>query len=312
MRRAILFSSILILTALTTSADVIHKGFNVSEGGTLTLESDIGDVKVVSGGTGLAVEITREGPDIRENNITFDQSGNNVLIRSKYRNNEHWFHWMRDLKVRYNIRVPSHYNVSLSTSGGDIDLGDLTGNADLHTSGGDIKVAHINGNVYGRTSGGDLRVASVSGTTNMHTSGGDITIESSGGTLEAKTSGGSIDIDHAASTVNAHTSGGGIRIREALDAIDASTSGGSIHARLGRQPHADSRLSTSGGDLVLEVPTNLGAAVDAHCSGGDIDTDIPVTIMGRKADDNLIGTIGAGGPRLVLRTSGGGISIKRG
>jgi len=34
--------------------------------------------------------------------------------------------------------------------------------------------------------------------------------------------------------------------------------------------------------------------------------------MGHKDDDTLVGTIGGGGPRLVLRSSGGGISLKRG
>lgn len=314
MRRAILVSSILLLTAFTVNADVIRKGFNAGAGGTLTLEADTGDVKVVSGGTGVAVEITREGApeEIRENDITFDQSGNDVTIHSRYRHDRGWFQWMRDLRIRYNIRVPSHFNVKLSTAGGDIDLGDLTGNAEIHTSGGDIKVAHVNGNLIGRTSGGDLRVASASGTLNVHSSGGDIDIQSAGGALEAKTSGGSIEIGRAGSTVYAHTSGGSIRIGEALDSIDASTSGGSIHARLTRQPHGDSRLSTSGGDVVVELPPNFGASVDAHTSGGDIDTDLPVTIMGHKADDNLVGTIGGGGPRLVLRSSGGGITLRKG
>jgi hypothetical protein len=314
MRRAILVSSVLLLTAFAANADVIRKGFNVSQGGTLTLEADIGDVKVVSGGTGLAVEITREGPpeEVRANDITFDQGGNDVSIRSKYSHNHGWFHWTHDLRVRYNIRVPSHYNVKLSTSGGDIDLGDLTGNADIHSSGGDLKVAHITGNLFGRTSGGDLRIASATGTMNVHTSGGDIDIENAGGALEAKTSGGSIEIGRAASTLYAHSSGGGIRIREALDSVDASTSGGSIHARLARQPHGDSRLSTSGGDVVVELPANLGAEVDAHTSGGGVDTDFPVTFVGHKEEDSLVGTIGGGGPKLILRSSGGGISLRKG
>ena len=315
MRRTILFSSILLLAAFAANGDVIRKGFNVGDGGTLTLDADVGDVTVVSGGTGVAVEITREGApeDLRKNDITFNESGNDVSIRSKYdRDHNHWFGWMRDLKVRYNVRVPSHYNVKLATSGGDVDLGDLSGNADVRTSGGDIKMGHINGDVVGKTSGGDLRVASATGTMKVHSSGGDVEIESSGGALEAKTSGGSIEIGRAGSTVYAHTSGGGIRIREALDSIDAETSGGSIHARMTRQPHGDSRMSTSGGDVVVELPANVGAAVDAHSSGGGIDSDLPVTIMGHKEDDSLVGTIGGGGPKLLLRTSGGGISLRRG
>jgi DUF4097 and DUF4098 domain-containing protein YvlB len=299
MRRATLVSSILLLTAFASAnADVIRKGFNVAEGGTLTLDADVGDVKIVSGGTGVAVEITRTGREdlLKLNDITFDQSGNDVSIRSRYQHSGHWFNWNNnnDIRIRYNVRVPSHYNVKLSTSGGDVNVDDLNGTANIHTSGGDIKAAHLNG-------------AAV-----LHTSGGDIEIENSGGTVEAKTSGGSIEIGRAASTVYARTSGGSIRIRDAFDSIDASTSGGSIHARITGQPRSDSRLSTSGGDVILELPANVGASVDAHTSGGGIDTDIPVTIMGRKDEDTLVGTVGGGGPKLVLRTSGGGISLKKG
>jgi DUF4097 and DUF4098 domain-containing protein YvlB len=318
MRRSMLLFGFLMVAAFATANastdDTIRKGFNVADGGTLTLDADLGDVKVVSGGTGVAVEILRsaDADTMRKNAITFEQQGNDVAIHSRYERIHNWFGSSHELRIRYNIRVPAHYNVKLSTSGGDIDLGDLAGQANLHTSGGDIHMANINGTVDAHTSGGNLHLDSSNGPALLRTSGGDIEIGRANGRVEAKTSGGSIAIDYAASTVNARTSGGSIRIKEALDAVDASTSGGSIHARISRQPTGESRLSTSGGNVTLEVPASLGAMLDAHASGGGIESDIPVTIQGRKDEDSLVGTVGGGGPRLVLRTSGGGITIRRG
>jgi DUF4097 and DUF4098 domain-containing protein YvlB len=318
MRRSTFLFAFLMVAAFGSASaatdGTIRKGFNVGDGGTLTLDADLGDVKVVSGGTGVAVEILRTADNaetLRRNDVTFDQQGNDVAVRSRYERMHTWFNSGRELRIRYNIRVPSHYNVKLSTSGGDIDLGNLAGQANVHTSGGNIHIANINGTVDAHTSGGDVHLDSSNGPALIRTSGGDIEIGRANGRVEAKTSGGSIEITYAASTVTAHTSGGSIRIKDALDAVDASTSGGSIHARISRQPSAETRLTTSGGNLTLEVPASLGAMLDAHASGGGIDADIPVTIQGRRDEDSLVGTVGGGGPRLVLRTSGGGITIRR-
>ena len=109
----------------------------------------------------------------------------------------------------------------------------------------------------------------------------------------------------------AHTSGGSITIDEAAGTIDAETSGGSIHARMSQQPRADSRLSTSGGSIILSVAGGVGVDLDAHTSGGDVESDIPITVLGRQSDSELSGKINGGGPRLVLRSSGGGIHVKR-
>lgn len=320
MRRTTLLFGILTLAIIGTAnaastEGTIRKGFNVAEGGTLKLDADVGDIKIVSGGSGVAVEIVRSARDAAElqrNEITFDQQGNDVIIHSRYEQAHRWFsNWNNELRIRYNIRVPARYNVDLSTSGGDIDVSNLGGEAKVHTSGGDIKLASISGAVDAHTSGGDIHVDSTNGPTLLRTSGGDIEVGRANGRVDAKTSGGSIDIDYAASTVSARSSGGSIRIKDALDAVDASTSGGSIHARISRQPRGDTRLTTSGGDVVVEVPANIGAWLDAHVSGGEIDSDVPVTVQGKRDDESLVGTIGGGGPNLVLRSSGGGIRIHR-
>lgn len=292
----------------------IHRTFNAGSGGTLTLETDVGDVRVNSGGSNVTVDVRRRARDeeiMRNFNVTFDQSGNDVTIRAKYDHASRWFSWGNELSAQFIITVPTNFNVHASTSGGNVQIADLNGDVRARTSGGDLEIGNITGPVEARTSGGDARLAGAGGSVDLRTSGGSLHIGDVKGGLQARTSGGSIEVRRVGGDLYAHTSGGSIVIEEANGTVDAETSGGSIRARLAQQPRADSRLSTSGGSITLSVAGNVAVDLDAHTSGGDVETDIPITILGKQSDSTLEGKINGGGPRLVLRSSGGGIHVKR-
>ena len=312
-----LATALCITTAAMAAEDTIRKGFNVADGGTLRLDGAVGDIKVVTGGTGVAIEVIRKASGrkgeerLREHRIEFKQSGNDVIIDSDY--DDHWDNWLRfsdDYEVQWNIRVPSRYNVEVKTSGGGIDLADIGGTVDARTSGGGIKTGRLSGEATLKTSGGSIRVGGATSNLIAHTSGGSIDIGDTTGPVEAKTSGGSITLARVGGSVLARTSGGGIRVEDAMGSVDASTSGGSITARLSRQPQGDSRLSTSGGSVSVSIADNVNLELDAHASGGGVRSDLPITVQGTQDDDSLRGRIGSGGPKLVLRSSGGGIRVK--
>ena len=319
MRRAVLILAALALAAFTAHADSnknISRTFDVGDGGTIHLDADAGDVHISSGGSGhVTVEVV-ERHDSDRFELTFDQKGSDVYVHSRdserVRNRFFSFNWSNTNWVTFTIHVPARYNLDIHTSGGTITSGDVGGNADLHTSGGDIRLGRVNGTVMARSSGGDIRIEGAGGRVDAHTSGGDVEIRDAASSIEAKSSGGSIEIRRAGGSVVAHTSGGGIRIEDAVDAVDASTSGGSVTARFSRQPRADSRLSTSGGGVTVELAPSIGVELDAHASGGGVHSDMPMTIQGTHDDDSLQGKINGGGPRLILRTSGGGITVRRG
>jgi hypothetical protein len=309
--------SLAIASSAYAAEDTIRKGFNVAAGGTLRLEAGIGRIKVVAGGTGVAVEVVRKarGRDgeetLRDHKITFSQQGNDVLIKGDFDRDHSWFQWFDDYDVQWNIRVPARYNIDVHTSGGSIDLSNLGGTVLARTSGGSISAGKLGGTATLKTSGGSIQVEGATAALVAKTSGGSIRIGSTTGTVEARTSGGSIALANVAGDVVAHTSGGGIRIEGAMGSIDASTSGGSIQAELLRQPTGDSRLSTSGGGVVVTMGDRISVDLDARASGGGVSSDVPVTIQGRQDDDQLNGKINGGGPKLVLRTSGGGIRVKK-
>lgn len=317
MRR--LLTLALTLTFATTAfaaEDVIRKGFNVTDGGTLRLSADVGGIKVVAGGTGVAIEITRKARGRRaegflaEHKIDIRQSGNDVIIEDDLDRGFQTWSWSDDYDVQWNVRVPARYNVELKTSGGEIELGNLGGNVDARTSGGGIVTGQLGGPAMLRTSGGSIRIAGANGEIDARSSGGSIEVGDTKGKVDVRTSGGSIRVGRSGGEVIAKTSGGGIHIEEALGSVDAHTSGGSIHATIARQPSGDSRLSTSGGNVTVELASGIRADLDAKSSGGSVTSDVPVTIHGTKDENELEGQINGGGPKLVLRSSGGGIRIR--
>lgn len=319
MRRAPLILAALALAAFTAHADStknISRTFDVGDGGTIHLDADAGDVHVITGGHGHVTVEVSEHRNSGHFDVTFDQKGNDVSVRARDAEHEHgrfWsFHWSDSNWVTFTIHIPSRYNLDLHTSGGTITTDDVGGNAELHTSGGNIKTGRIAGTIVARSSGGDVKIDGAGGRIDAHTSGGDVDIRDAASSVEAKSSGGSIEIRRAGGPVLAHTSGGNVRIDDAVDTVDATTSGGSINAHFSRQPHADSRLSTSGGGVTVELAPNIGAELDAHASGGGVHSEMPITIQGTHGEDSLQGKINGGGPRLILRTSGGGITVRRG
>ena len=305
--------ALLSVSAHAATEDTISRTFNVHPGGTLTVDADVGDIAVrATAANQVGVQVIRKGreSDIREYEVTFAQEGNDVRVRGKYDRKWKFFDW-NNLHARFIITVPSTYNVHLGTSGGDIKVSDLRGEAICKTSGGDLDLGNIFGPVDARTSGGDVKISAATGKVELRTSGGDIHAGDINGPLTARTSGGEIEIRHVNGDLVAHTSGGGIDVGEVFGAIDATSSGGSIHAKLLQQPRGDSKLSTSGGSITIALGSSIAVDLDAHTSGGDVNADMPVTVLGKQSDSSLNGKVNGGGPKLVLRSSGGDIHVRR-
>ena len=305
---AIAFAATSLLAA---TGEPVHRTFNVSPGGTLTVDADVGDIRVSAGsGNTVTVDVTQSSRSSRFMDVTADQQGNNVVVRGKFEGSR-WLNFNFNGDAKFVVSVPTNYNVDLSTSGGDIKVTDLGGEAHVKTSGGGIALGNMGGPVVARTSGGDITLDGARGTAELHTSGGGIRIGDVTGNIDAKTSGGSIEVRRAGGDLYARSSGGGISIDDANGTVDVETSGGSIRARLSRQPRADSRLATSGGGITLQIAPSVSVDLDAHTSGGDVDTEVPVTLLGRQSESRIEGKVNGGGPKLMLRSSGGDIRIRK-
>jgi len=277
----------------------LTQSFEVASGGLLKVRAERGSVEVSSGSSGqVQVEIVPRGWDLDalqdDFKISFDQTGNEVLVEIERKSSlNSWFNFGGKGFVIY-ATVPFEFNVDLVTSGGHISVADLRGEVRTATSGGGLKFGQIEGSIWGKTSGGGIQLSECDGNVDIATSGGGIEIGEVDGTLKA------------------HTSGGSIKIENVAGSIDAKTSGGSIQAALLNQPEGDCYLGTSGGNVTVELASDLRFDVDAKTSGGQVRTDLPMSVRGTISKTKVQGEINGGGPKLVLRTSGGNIRIKEG
>lgn len=293
--RSIFVSFVLLFTSLNLSAGngkLIHdKTFDAKSGEQLEIKADFGDIKVQSGSSDI-IEVKIYGNSRTEDNVDFyfEETSKGLRIIAEKEGGS-WGSWFSSYKLKFEIQVPSEFDLRLTTAGGDIYVTEIDGQKLLGTSGGDIKIAESYGKVKASTSGGDVDVKKHSGNCEVSTSGGDIKIEKLVGSIKAS------------------TSGGDIRIQSAEGEIEAGTSGGDIILDY----HGENfgiGVSTTGGDVTLRIPSDFIADLDLRTSGGDIETDVSGVRADRISSSKFYGSMNGGGELVKLRTTGGDIKLK--
>jgi DUF4097 and DUF4098 domain-containing protein YvlB len=248
-------------------------------------------------------------------------------------------------------------HVDLSTAGGDISAGNIEGSARLETNGGHISVKNVSGDLISntggghittgtiagsaslRTSGGHIRASSIGGAAHLFTGGGNVALEHSGGELFAETSGGQIEVGEAAGLVRAKTGGGGIRVvrvsgpsdlhtvggniylTQVDSAVKASTAAGGITAWfvMPSKHGGNCELDSSDGDIVVYLPRQLPATIDAQIQMSDehrviVDPAFPIKVSYDDGSNRLRtvraeGSLNGGGEVLRLRAVEGNIRV---
>jgi TonB family protein len=199
-------------------------------------------------------------------------------------------------------------DAQLHSGGGHISAGQIHGRADLETDGGNISVGQAGSLVTVRTGGGQIDFGEVRGSVRAQTGGGGIRIMYVSGPLEVESSAGSICLTRVAGTVRAATAGGTIR---AWINPDAPSSGGAVHLA------GASQLTSGNGDIVVFLPRNLAADIDATVeSGGErrINADpalaLAVDAPNHAGPVHATGKLNGGGAPLKLRTISGTIRLQ--
>jgi len=232
--------------------------------------------------------------------------------------------WKKSLNFSYKIYVPKNVSVELTTSGGNINLTDLTGHLVFSTSGGNLNLEKIGGNVHGTTSGGNINLEDAKDTMNLETSGGNIhatrsngkmklitsggslTLSNLNGNIEARTSGGNVNGSDIEGDLTAHTSGGNVMLNSLSCNLATSTSGGNIHIEL-KELHQFVKATNSGGYIDVIIPPNKG--VDLRLSGDKIKMDETENFKGSIKSDEINGKLSGGGTTITVDAGGGRVYL---
>jgi len=218
-------------------------------------------------------------------------------------------------------------DLSAFTAGGHINVGNISGDASLRSGGGHIRARQIGGRADLETVGGNITVGRAASFVSVRTGGGQIDFGEVRGSVRAQTAGGGIHVIYVSGPMEVESNGGSICVTGASGAVQAATSGGSITAWINPSAPAErgmvrleapSQLASGTGDLIVYLPRNLAANIDALVANGTgqhIEADSalhltmqsPVSGLGQV---HAMGVLNGGGAPLKLRTTGGKIRLQ--
>jgi TonB family protein len=230
----------------------------------------------------------------------------------------------------------------LETEGGHIQVLDVAGDVNAFTAGGHINAGNIAGDALLHSGGGHIRAEQIIGRADLQTDGGNITVGKAGSLVSVRTGGGQIDFGEVRGSVRAQTGGGGIRVMyvsgpmevessagsicltRVAGTVRAATAGGSIRAWInpdapssGGTVHLSgvSQLTSGNGDIVVFLPRNLAADIDAIVESGgerriDADPALGLTMQHGPGSVHAVGALNGGGAPLKLRTTSGTIHLR--
>src|SRR5215813_4772432 len=234
----------------------------------------------------------------------------------------------------------------LVSEGGHIQIdGDVLGDVTAFTAGGHIVPHYISGDANLHTGGGHIRAKEIGGRAELITEGGNITVGKASKYVAVKTGGGQIDFGEVHGSVHAQTGGGGIRVMyvagpmqvesnegsicltRVASSVQAATGGGTITAWITPDTGISgpsgairlagaSQLSSGSGDIIVYLPSNLAANIEAIVeTGGEkrIEADpalaLQINITGSGYAKGWRSLNGGGAP-LKLKTTSGRIKLQ--
>jgi hypothetical protein len=275
-RSPLLFAAACLVAAAPAFSDEWSHRYTVAGRPDVQLKTGDGSVRVETGtGQDVEVVLTTEGWTIGEGGVTVteSQTGNRVSVAVR----EPHGSWSGRRTIRLVVRMPREADLAVQTGDGPIDAQPVAGKVSLTT--------------------GD----------------GSITAQGLKGEIRLQTGDGSIKADGLDGRLQASTGDGSMNLRGRFDGLELTTGDGHIEAaaEAGSKVAQPWSLSSGDGSVVLRVPADLSADVEAHSGDGHIELGAAVAVTGAVSTHDVRGKLGAGGAPLRLHTGDGSIRLQK-
>jgi hypothetical protein len=230
-------------------------------------------------------------------------------------------------EVRIAAEVPPGLGVVVRETSGDIRSESIAGPQVLRSTSGDIEVRSAGDRIEASsTSGdvsadglrrarmstvsGDLVIQQVAGPLVASTTSGDLSVSGAEDSLALSTVSGDIHADRAPRGFHGESSSGEVVARGVSGAVRIGTSSGDVTLGL-REPLRGIEVSTSSGEIHLDLDPAVRCALELRTSSGALDVGLPMD-MSSVSRRSVVGTIRGGRTPVVLRTASGDITVMGG
>ena len=291
-----------------------HQIFEVNPGDTLTVDAEIGTIRIKSSSTDEAEVLVKKrlwkfGADrarkaFRNIETVFEQTDTGIRIEVEQidDNASNWF-WQDRILVNIEVTVPLKYNLDLSTVIDDVQTGKIVGSVTVKTLTGKISIGPTEGNLSIETTSGNIETSHVEGNVHAKSLSGNIVVGPVNCDATVSTTSGNIETSHVEGNVHAKSLSGNIVVGPVNCDTTVSTTSGNIEtSRVEGNLHAKS-LS---GNIVVG-PVNGDATVGT--ASGNIETDF---VDGDLEASALSGSVKTGPVTsdVTVRTSTGNIETR--
>jgi DUF4097 and DUF4098 domain-containing protein YvlB len=223
--------------------------------------------------------------------------------------------------------------VNVTNGVGDVEVRGTTGDVSIDTRKSDIKVSDTNGNIKISGHGGDVNVSGARGGLTIDgefygairadkvakgvrfiSQRTDLTLSQLAGHMEARP--GNLEIFDAPGNLTVRTQDD-ITLENAGGKVKVDNRRGNVEVRFSAPPKDDIEINNSSAGITLSLPESSSFEIVADCHSGDIDSEfqadsLKLTPGTGSKDAHLEGKYGSGrGPKIILKTSYGSISLRR-
>ena len=218
-------------------------------------------------------------------------------------------------------------DIEISSQHGDVAASDINGKVTLTLAGGSARVSQISSGVSVQGRADDISLADVKGaarlsgefdTIKLSKIAGAVNFNSARTDMEFSKLDGDLDMDSGdmrASDLTGPfrllTRSKDVRVTGVSGDVRLEDENGAVEIRMNKL--GNMQVSNRNSDIQIYLPDKAAFQLDAHSRGGEIESDFDALKID-NGDDHATasGTVGAGGPHLVITNEHGGIELRRG
>ena len=299
-----------------------HKTFDVSEGVTLRLDYDDGDVTITPWDQDVIDVVVRYHADVKaigfgtdpDFDVEFRQTDDRVTIRGIEASSSgvYFFRAMREYEYTYAIKAPSYVLLDLTGDDGDLELSGWRADIECRVDDGDVKFTDVvNRNTEIWIEDGDVRLTKLSGDLVVRGDDGDISVTNStfSHALFALED-GDIRISDSKGDFDVALDDGDVTLsRVTTSIVDVRGEDGSVDLDVTSDSDVHINVVTDDGDVTIRFSGGLSFQYLVTMDDGRVDIDLDGATETDRREHRVSGNVGTGGGLVRVSTADGDVEL---